>query len=803
MATMVLADFGAEVVRVEPREPGPLDETIRPLLHRGKHSVAADVLSPQGAALVRELAATADVVVESLGAGIADRFGVGHAALAAQSPSLVYCSITGYGSRGPLADARFDDGLVMAKAGVFRDQQGWRHDGRRRPVFRAARDASFGAAMLAIQGVLGALRARGVSGEGQLVETSLLQALTLRLNPMVRWLLRVGEQPPFGGGYPFELPAPANPDANRGAEITGLMTECKDARWIVHMNFESNFFPSWIDVLGLDWIWEDARYRGAPREFPDPEAREGLAQLIVDRMREKTAAEWMQLYVANGNVCADVVETTQEALLHPQVVGGDYLVELEDPVVGHVVEVGPLAKIPGAAASVRTPAPRPGADADAMEPLDRQPVGQPPRTARRLVSPLEGVTIIEVASYYATPAGMAQLADLGARVIKVEPLRGDAYRHSVRGMGHDNLVRSLQGKENIAIDLKEPEGQAILHQLVARADAFVHNFRLGVPERLGIDYESLRTVNPRLVYQYAASYGSVGPYRRQPAIDHMIAAMAGTTAYQAGAGNRPLKEQGADPIAASATAVAMLLGLHARDQTGDSQYVESAMIMSNLYLNYEDAFAFDGKQSRPEVDREQLGTGATYRLYETAPVGTDHHSEPWENPDPRWVFLSVVTDEEFVRLCGVLGRADLVTDSRFATRRDRMEHDAELAEILAAVFLTRTAATWEVRLGEARVGCMAADVMSQFAFFYKDPQAQALEVMVETEHPTFGGRYWRHAPAVSFSRTPGVAGPYCETGEQTRAILSELGYDAARIDELRAAGVVTWPDTIVQRTTLL
>ena len=103
------------------------------------------------------------------------------------------------------------------------------------------------------------------------------------------------------------------------------------------------------------------------------------------------------------------------------------------------------------------------------------------------------------------------------------------------------------------------------------------------------------------------------------------------------------------------------------------------------------------------------------------------------------MFLSVATDEEFVRLCRVLGRADLVTDSRFAMHRERMEHDAELAEILAAVFLTCPAAAWEARLGEARVGCMAADVMSQFAFFYKDPQARAVEAMVETEHPTFGG----------------------------------------------------------------
>src|SRR5262245_24319211 len=123
----------------------------------------------------------------------------------------------------------------------------------------------------------------------------------------------------------------------------------------------------------------------------------------------------------------------------------------------------------------------------------------------------------------------------------------------------------MQGKENLALNLKDERGRRILHELVARADAFVHNFRLGVPERLGIDYETLRAVNPRIVYQYGASYGSVGPYRRQPAIDHVISAFAGTSAYQAGEGNAPLAEQGADPAAAAANAAALLLGLRARD----------------------------------------------------------------------------------------------------------------------------------------------------------------------------------------------------------------------------------------------
>ena len=161
---------------------------------------------------------------------------------------------------------------------------------------------------------------------------------------------------------------------------------------------------------------------------------------------------------------------------------------------------------------------------------------------------MDGVTIVECADHYATPFATALLADLGARVIKIERLQGDPYRllggdpygmsdggsDPVLNLGHNNMVRAMQGKESIALNLKDERGREILHSLVAKADVFVHSFRPGVPESLGIDYETLRRVNPDLVYQYGASYGSTGPYSRQPAIDPIIAAFAGTTVYQAG-----------------------------------------------------------------------------------------------------------------------------------------------------------------------------------------------------------------------------------------------------------------------------
>ena len=143
-------------------------------------------------------------------------------------------------------------------------------------------------------------------------------------------------------------------------------------------------------------------------------------------------------------------------------------------------------------------------------------------------------------------------------------------------LGHNNMVRAMQGKESIALNLKDPRGSHIVRRLVDKADVFVHSFRPGVPESLGIDEDTLRKIKPDFVYHYGASYGSDGPYSRQPAIDPVIAAFAGTTAYQAGQGNPPLTETGADPVAAAGHAAAMMLGILARQRTGQGQHIESS-----------------------------------------------------------------------------------------------------------------------------------------------------------------------------------------------------------------------------------
>ena len=817
MATMVLADFGADVLRVEPPggDPGWDDPTYL-LLQRGKRSTAFDLATADGQDQVRRLAGGFDVLLETMAPARAEELGLGYRKVSELNPGIVYCSVTGFGPTGPFAGVPADDGLAMAKAGILKDQDGWYQDGKR-PVFRAPKDASYFAAMLAVQGILAALRARAITGRGQLVETDYLRALTCRQNPKVRWLLRDGEELPPDATAKTGQPQDdqhvlAHHQDPRQINLIGMMVECKDGRWIIHSLTEPHFFPAWIKVIGFDWIWDDERFKGAPYRFADPTAKEELIRAVQERMKERTADEWMAAYLENGNVCADIIQTTQEALDHPQMIEAGYLAEFDDPRVGRIVGIGPLVKMSGSPGEVRSGAPRPGQDAAGVSasgpvssPAARSGTASGGRLAR---GPLDGITIVEAAYYYATPFATALMAELGARVIKIERLEGDPYRalngdpfavqgggatDPVRNLGQNNMVRAMQGKECLAVNLKDPRGRRIIHQLVAEADAFVHSFRPGVPESLGIDYETLRKLNPKLVYHYAGSYGSVGPYRRQPAIDPIIAAFVGTTAYQTGDGNPPLREAGADPIGAVGHATSLLLGLFAQQRTGVGQYIESAMILSNLYLNCEDAFRYAGKEPRPPVDRLQLGTGATYRLYETAPIATSAIRQPYENPDPRWVFLSANTDDEFLRFCRVAGREELASDPRFSTVAGRRRHRAELEVLLEAVFRARSALDWESSLLGVGVGCVVADGMSHFAFLYRDPQAQADGLVVPTEHASLGGRYWRYAPVLRFSDTPGQALPYCEKGEHTRAILAGLGFDDDEVNRLKDDNVVTWP----------
>ncbi len=781
LATMILADYGAEVIRLEPPGGDPMwDHPAYLMWNRGKKSVVLDWSSEEGREQARQLLQGADIFIESLRPGEAAALGLDFEAARAANPALIWYSLSAFGQEGPLRNLKAYDGIVNAKSGRMRDQVGWQ---KNRPTFRAVNDISYHSAMFAVQALVAALRVRQMTGRGQKLEGTLLSGVAA---PNNNWRLFEGQVLP-PDLYPGEVSKEA---ASRGELVADrhesdpktatpaqLCAETRDGRWVMHAHLQPKLFHAWIDALGLESIREDPRFVTAP-QFTTDEDRIALNELVFARVKEKTALEWREIYRRYPDCAGETMQTTQEAIHHEQFIINGHLIDIEDRQIGPMKQLGPFVKMSETPAQISRPAPLPGEHT--REVLASLPLA-PPRimpTGGDPKRPLEGITIIEAASWLAAPFGGTLLADLGARVIKVEPVLGDPYR---RMFTNENMIRSFQGKENIALNLKSREGLDIFYRLVKQADILLHNFRPGVTERLGIDYQTLRKINPDLGYVYAGSYGSLGPDSQRAAFNPTIGAFSGNSVYQSGEGNLPKGDQSPDPIAGSGVATGIALALAAKLLQGKGQFVETSMMNSCVYCNSDDAFDYPGKPPRLMPDKAQLGLEATYRLYETA---------------EGWVFLAARFDEEFAALCRELGREDLMDDERFTDWKARIIHRGELGVELDVLFRSATADAWEQRLTAADIGCVRADRSSHVRFLHEDPQPQAIGFMTLTQSQAFrelspGGRYWRHAPVVRFSETPCEAGKaYDGLGSHTHTLLRDLGYDDPAIARLREAGVV-------------
>jgi crotonobetainyl-CoA:carnitine CoA-transferase CaiB-like acyl-CoA transferase len=346
----------------------------------------------------------------------------------------------------------------------------------------------------------------------------------------------------------------------------------------------------------------------------------------------------------------------------------------------------------------------------------------------------------------------------------------------------------FQGKESFAVDLKRPEGRHILHELVQRADLFVHNYRHKALGPLGIDEPTLRAVNPALVYLYAGAYGDEGPYALQPAYHPIAGAICGNAAAQAGRGYPPASnDHGArtsdvslrlarandgnpDSTSAMVSATALLLGLVARDATGQGNTMMTTMLRSNAYAMSDDWIRYAGKPERAELDDKLLGTGPLHRLYETA---------------EGWVFLAVINAPEWEALATCL---DLDRDHRFANEELRRVNGSQLGDVLARALRGRGAEEWEATLLHAGVPCVRADRGDYGDFLCREHSWLREAGMVVDVDDAALGPIWRTGPIVNAGGA--VLGRAPTLGEHTAEILGELGYAAAAIGELAAAGIV-------------
>ena len=768
VATTVLADFGADVVKIEP----PGGERFRsfaasPLWLRGKRSVVADVRAPAGRDAVHALARACDVLVLTGPPARAAQWGLAPSDLAALAPGAIHCQITPWGPRGALANLPGSEALVAARAGRMRTfGRQLRGDA---PGFAALPVAQHACAMGAVQGIAAALLARARTGRRQRVETSLLQGLLPYDLVELLWVQLA------------DRGAIALPDASAGdmPTLNYHPVLASDGRWIQCGNLLEHLFYAFLDAIELlPELLGEERFQGAPAQW-SAETVEAARDRILLRVRERPAAEWMEAFRKNGNVAAEPYCTAQEALAHPDLVANGEIATLADPRFGEVRQIGPIARLSATPARLTRAAPEIGAHsaevaaewAHAPRPLARD-LGEGNER------PLEGVLVVDFSSIIAGPLATSMLADLGARVIKVEPPSGDPSRAILPAEGL--AVRMNGGKESLALDLKSSAGLALVRELVAKADVVVHNFRQGVAERLGIGFADCLALNPRVVWAAVSGYGRSGIDAARPATHPVVgAAMSGATFQAAHALALPCEslaelreasrqlmranEANPDPNTSSVLAAAILLALVARERgLAAGQRVDVSMLVANAWANADDFLAYAGKPERPAVDADLRGIAPGYRLYETR---------------EGWLMLALTQQAEWQRLAAALGDAALASP---ATRSERA---------LEAHFRKRTAAEWEALLLPQQVGCVRADGPSPGRFWADDPHARENGFVAPTRHAGHGELLrWGALVHVNGFPAERAAAPLC--GEHTDSLLAELGRSAAEIALLRAKGVV-------------
>ena len=393
---------------------------------------------------------------------------------------------------------------------------------------------------------------------------------------------------------------------------------------------------------------------------------------------------------------------------------------------------------------------------------------------------LEGIRVLDLTRVLSGPFCTAMLADMGAEVIKVEnPDGGDMSREpSVEVNGESYYFMSLnRGKKGITLNLKDPQGVAVLKELAVASDVLVENFRPGVMDRLGLDWESLKAVNPRLIYASISGFGQQGPLSQRPAFDLIAQAMGGIMSIN-GPADRPPTRVGVslgDTSTALYTAFAVVSALFARQRSGAGQRIDVAMVDSIFSLLEMALFQYLGNGQVPGRVGSRHPTSYPYDAFRAA----DGH-----------FVVATFENTAFERLCQAMEMPELAQRPEFSsdTRRGRPDAAAELKQIIETWAATRTVADVVAHLEHYKIPVSPILDIGQVA---ESEHIQAREMLTAVDHPVAGTVRLPALP-VKFSDTPAqIQGPSPLLGQDTDRVLAELlGYDVQRINTLRSAGVI-------------
>jgi crotonobetainyl-CoA:carnitine CoA-transferase CaiB-like acyl-CoA transferase len=393
------------------------------------------------------------------------------------------------------------------------------------------------------------------------------------------------------------------------------------------------------------------------------------------------------------------------------------------------------------------------------------------------VRPLEGIKVIDLTRQMAGPYGSMVLADFGAEVIKIESKpEGDPSRNTGTYFieGESTLFLTWnRNKKSLCVDMRDPRGLEAVKHLIADADVLMENYRPGVADQIGLGWEAMHELNPRLVYTSVNAFGSKGPLKDLPGTDPIVQATSGVMSVTGERDGGPVLVGVpiADYISSQVSVQGVLLALAGREKTGEGQYVEVSMVASLLFgfTTRMSQYLYNGK------DPTRFGSAHSqvvpYQVFETADgfVVAGVWGRGWES------------------FCEALEVPELAKDERYLTNPQRVEKRDEVTALLDPEFRKRTSDEWAERFAKHKV---LFSKVNTFSDIVESEQARENEWLVEVEHPTVG-KQRQIAPAVKLSDTPAqVVTPPPLLGEHSRSVLLESGMDSAAVDELLEAGVI-------------
>lgn len=579
MAAMMLADFGAEAIKVEP--PGGDRGKDKPgylAWNRGKAQTTLDLDTTEGLAALNDLLAGADVAVFDHAPGRLEALGLDAASLTARHPRLIHLWVPPFGVSGPWSHLPEHHGMLAGLTGTaFR--QGSYVD---QPIWHVMPMVLHGQAVMAAAAVAAALKDRFRTGLGQAVTVSGAHG-----NAEIAGPVGLLDAPGMMQGHPL------------GGSASYRLYQCGDGQWLFLATLFPHFFEKAVDALQLR--------RRIAEAGPMIDADALIERVFSEQPRE----HWLALLAAHDVPAAPVGDRADWLNSGPMSDNAMRLVR-EHPDLGPVEMPGVPVKLSETPGSVRGLMRKAGAG---ELKVFAQPRAAPPADGGEPRPPLAGVRVLDLGTVIAGAYASCILANFGADVIKIESSEGDPFRPFGPGFMNHN-----RGKRGLGLNLKDPAGRAAFLDMARQSDVVIDNYRLGVRSRLGIDYAVLRAINPQIISASINAYGSTGAEAHLPGFDPLLQARSGMMAAQGGAGDEPVFHSVAvnDVATAAVTAFGVIAALHARETTGLGQNVETCLAAQSALFQSGALTTWPGAPPAPIGERDCIGFSALDRYYRCA-----------------------------------------------------------------------------------------------------------------------------------------------------------------------------------------